>query len=110
MMENKFEMECQELAEKVTSEIIQPTQDVIWNDNTKQVLEKLLFEQFMACQDSLILSVPIVLKSTYELMELRTLVADVQDYFKVDTNTAETIIADLKIHLQRVFRRVGILF
>lgn len=110
MMENKFEMECQELAEKVTNEIIPTTNDVFWNNNTKQVLEKLLFEQFMACQDSLILSVPIVLKSTYELMELRTLVADVQDYLKVDTNTAETIIADLKIHLQRVFRRVGISF
>lgn len=53
------------------------------------MLRQYRLEQFMACQDSLILSVPIIFKSIYELIDLKILVADVQDYLKVDANTSK---------------------
>ena len=100
MMENKFEMECQELAEKVTNEIIPTTNDVFWNNNTKQVLEKLLFERLMACQSSLNLSVRSILNSIYELIQNPTFVFHVQENLKVAENTAHAIQFELKQHLE----------
>ncbi len=96
----KKEYECKCLAEKVSSEIITSYRDDFFNNNLKSVLKKILFERFMNCQESLILSIPGILYSIYELTQNPIFNIYIQEELKVTEEMAKTIVADLVLNLK----------